>query len=437
MRIVYNILFAIFFVLSLPYYFYRLWRRGNWRVGVGQRFGFYDAKLRDKLAGRKVIWFHAVSVGEVNLCALLIAALGARLDGWTVLASTTTTTGMEELRRKLTPDVIKIYYPVDFPLCVNRALKVIRPQVVTLVEAEIWPNLMWRLRDLDVPVLLANARLSDRSARRYGQCGFLFRSIFSNLAAVGVQNDGDAARLVSVGCRSENVKVTGNLKFDAIDLVTEHRIDPRRILNWAGISDEALVLLGSSTHAGEERLLAEIYQRLRPTHSRLRLVVVPRHFERGAEVKRELTDLGLVCCLRSDYSLSDSADHSGKPESDCLIVDSTGELRFFFDVADVVFVGKSMLACGGQNPIEPAAAAKAVVFGPHMENFRIIAKNFVKTGSMIQVRDRKELEQVLERLVNSEPERRSLGEAAQAEVNRNRGALERTVDLVSPFLDVK
>ena len=430
MRLVYNVLFALFFAVSLPYYFVRIWRRGNWRSGLGERFGWYGAELREHLRGRRVIWFHAVSVGEANLCVPLVRAFGESLSGWTIVVSTTTTTGMTELQRKLPAEVYKVYYPVDFLPFVNRALRVIHPDVMVLVEAEIWPNMLWRLADEGTACCLVNARLSDRSARRYAQFSGLFEAIFAQFAGVGVQNQGDADRLKQVGCRPDRVVVTGNLKFDAVGLTSRHSIDPATILRWAGAPTDAVVLLGSSTHAGEEQVLGKIYSRLRERLKKVYLVVVPRHFERGREVAKQLLELGLRPWLRSEYA----EDSSPLPGGDCLVVDSTDELRFFYDVADVVFVGKSLRTRGGQNPIEPAAAGCAVVMGPHMENFRPIVKSFLAADSMLQVRDDIELHETLGRLLQDADERQGLGRRAREVVDANRGAIDRSVAMIRPFL---
>ncbi|MDA7866447.1 3-deoxy-D-manno-octulosonic acid transferase [Verrucomicrobia bacterium] len=431
MRFVYNVLFAVFFLFTLPYYFLRLWRRGNWQKGVGQRFGIYDSALKARLKGRRVIWFHAVSVGEVNLCALLVKAFGDSLSQWTIVVSTTTTTGMGELDRKLPESVIKIYYPVDFLPAVNRALRVIDPRLVVLVEAEIWPNLLWRLADRDTPTFLVNARLSDRSAKRYAQFKGLFDSIFSSLACVGVQNETDATTVASVGCHPKRISVTGNLKFDAVDLTTQHSLNPLELIRWAGAPSEALVLLGSSTHAGEERVLGEIFLRLRDRFENLFLVIVPRHFERGPDVGRELEAMGIQYRFRSEFG---GEVGGSETRGDCLIVNSTGELRFFYEIASVVFIGKSLLAHGGQNPIEAAAAACAVVTGPYMENFRAITKTFLKAKAMVQVKDSTELENEIGRLFEQSEERKLLGERSRSVVDRNRGAVARTVTMIEPFL---
>ncbi len=432
MRFVYNVLFTVFFLFSLPYYVFRLVRRGNWRRGFWQRFGGYEEALREQLAGENVVWFHAVSVGEVNLCALLVQSLGDRLHGWKVVVSTTTTTGMGELERKLPGSVVKVYYPIDFAPSVNRALRVINPKLVVLVEAEIWPNLLWRLADRSIPTFLVNARLSDRSASRYGKFGVLFQEIFASFAGVGVQNEADAQSVVSVGCAPDRTVVTGNLKFDAVDLSSRHALNPSELVRWAGAQAGAPVLLGSSTHAGEERLLGEIYVRLREKIPDLFLVIVPRHFERGADVKKDLSVLGIQTVIRTDY---DGRPDGDPKQGDCLIVNSTGELRFFYDVASVVFVGKSLLAHGGQNPIEAAASSCAVVVGPNMENFRAITRTFLSAEGMVQVRDAAELEESLLRLLRDRERATQLGSRAREVVERNRGAVDRTVEMITPALE--
>ena len=384
MRTLYNILFVIFFALSSPYYFWRLRRRGNWRRGFYERFARYDPALKQSLTNRHVVWLHAVSVGEVNLCTQLIRALEPRVPNVKFVVSTTTTTGMAELRRHLPTHVGKIYYPVDRRACVNRALAVINPEAVVLVEAEIWPNFLWRAQRLDIPVFLANARLSDKSFRGYKRFGFLFRPLFASLAGVGVQNETDAARLREAGCRDETVRVVGNLKFDAAKLEERRTLDVPAMLRQLGVPPDAQILVAGSTHDGEEVLLADIARRLRARFPKLFLVLVPRHFERCRELGRGLRERGLKFIYRSEIS---AGMQLSEGELECLLVNTTGELRFFYEHATVVFVGKSLTAMGGQNPIEPGALGKAMIFGPNMQNFADVARNFLAKDAAVQVRD--------------------------------------------------
>jgi len=258
-RIVYNILFLIFFGLASPYYFWRLRRRpADWTTGFGQRFAKYDPVVKQALTNRQIIWLHAVSVGEVALCTQLISVLEPRVPNAKIVVSCTTTTGMAEYRRRLPSRITMIYYPIDRRKFVRRALATINPVVVILLEAEIWPNFLWRAQDLNIPVFLLNARLSDRSYPRYKSFGWLFRQVFASLAGVSCQNEEDAVRLRDVGCHPETVRVVGNLKFDAARLSENRELNVPGLLEQIGVPDDALVLVAGSTHEGEELLLADI-----------------------------------------------------------------------------------------------------------------------------------------------------------------------------------
>ena len=432
MRIVYNILFLIFFALSSPYYFWRMRRRGGWRQNFGQRFASYDSAFKQALTNRHVIWIHAVSVGEVNLCTQLINALEPHIPNVKIVVSCTTTTGMAELKRRLPTRVSKIYYPVDRNKYVRRALATINPKAIILVEAEIWPNFLWRAADLKIPVFLANARLSDRSYPRYQKIAFLFRPLFRSFTGVGCQSEEDAGRLRAVGCRPAAVQVVGNLKFDAAKFTERSTLDVRGLLRQIGVPDDALLLVAGSTHDGEEILLAEMTQRLRKKFPELFLILVPRHFERTKDIGQKLKARDVKFRLRSEIFGSTQLPPGAL---DCLLVNTTGELKFFYTPATVVFVGKSLTAFGGQNPIEPGAQGKAIVFGPNMQNFTDITRAFLKKNAAVQVKTPEELECVLGELFADAPRRAALGQAALGVVAENLGAVARTVDMILPHLE--
>lgn len=432
MRALYNILFLFFFVLASPYYFWRMRRRGDWRAGFGERFSIYDAALKQALTNRHVIWIHAVSVGEVNLCTQLINAMEPRVPNVKIVVSCTTTTGMAELRRRLPTRVSKIYYPVDRRKYVRRALATLNPEAIILVEAEIWPNFLWRAASLNIPVFLANARLSDRSYPRYKKFAVLFRPLFRTFAGVGCQSEEDAARLRAVGCRSQAVQVVGNLKFDAANFTERRTLDARGLLRQIGVLDDALILVAGSTHDGEEVLLAEMAKRLREKFPKLFLVLVPRHFERAKNIGQQLNGLGVKFMFRTEIF----ARTQLPPEAlDCLVVNTTGELKFFYAPATVVFIGKSLTAFGGQNPIEPGAQGKAIVFGPNMQNFTDITRAFLKKDAAVQVKSPEDLERVLGELLANTERRAALGRAALEVVAENLGAIDRTVEMILPHLE--
>lgn len=432
MRLIYNILFLIFFCLSSPYYFVRMRRRGNWQEGFSERFGKFSSKVKQAMTNRHVLWIHAVSVGEVNIATQLIAALEIRMPNLKIVVSTTTTTGMGQLREKLPSRIQKIYYPIDRQACVRRAFMAIHPEAIVLVEAEIWPNFLWTAQSFGVPAFLVNARLSDRSFRGYKRFGFLFRPIFAAFAGISCQNESDAARLRELGCREDAIRIVGNLKFDAAKLEERTPLDVQRLLSQLGVAKDAPVLIGGSTHAGEEGILADIFTRLRKRFPNLFLIVVPRHFERGKEVAAEIAAKGVRFVYRKEVTPSTQFQPG---EIECLLVNTTGELKYFYEHSSVIFVGKSLTAEGGQNPIEPGALAKPMVFGPNMQNFEAISKAFVEKGGAIQVRDAAQLEESLGMLLTDRDRAKALGVNALKVVRENLGAIEKTVELIAKQLE--
>lgn len=428
MRSLYNFLFTLALLIGSPILLLRLRRRGNWRRGFAQRFGRYDAKIKQSITNRDTLWIHAVSVGEVHLCQQLVAALEERLPNLKIVISTTTSTGMQTLRDRLPPHVTKIYYPVDRRKYVLRALSTMHPKGIVLVEAEIWPNFLWRAAELRTPVFLVNARVSDRSYRGYRLYGFLFRKIFQSFARVCCPTETDRERLLGIGCRPASVDVVGNVKYDTAQHLPSRQHDAGRVLERMGVKPGTLVIVAGSTHPGEEVVLGRVFQRLRSRFPELFLILVPRHFERSENAMRELESLGLNVALRR-VAKRRERPRPGRPE--CLLVNTTGELRAFYDVADVVFVGKSLTAEGGQNPIEPAFAGKPVITGPHMQNFRTIVETFNKSDAMIQVRDEAELEEALAGLLSSPALRNELGARAKNVVLENSGAIARTADAIA------
>ncbi|HEX3624641.1 MAG TPA: 3-deoxy-D-manno-octulosonic acid transferase [Verrucomicrobiae bacterium] len=430
MRVLYNILFTIFFVLSSPYYFYRMARRGNWGPGFWERFGSYDANLKQALTNRHILWVHAVSVGEVNLLVHFILNLEKRAPNLKFVVSTTTTTGMGILRQRLPVHISKIYYPIDRAKIVTRALSTVHPDAIVIFETEIWPNFIWQAQKRGIPLFLANARLSDRSFRGYKRFGFLFRPLFAAFDGIAAQDAVAAERFRAVGAPTGRVRVSGNLKYDVAAATEPHgNMDVSGLLKQIGVNGngDTPILIGGSTHDGEELILADIARRLRAQMPKLFLILVPRHFERSKDVARQLRERGVKLffrtAIRPDTRLAPG-------EVDCLLVDSTGELRMFYEHATVVFVGKSLTAEGGQNPIEPGASGKAIVFGPNMQNFSDIARKFVEKSGAVQVRDAAGLEKVLGELLEDQYQRAELGRNALHVIGENVGAMDVTVGMV-------
>ncbi len=314
MRWLYNILFSVVFWVASPWLWIKLRRRGAWREAFGQRFGRYhtNALPPPSPAGKRV-WLHAVSVGEVNTCLQFVRCLQERCPEMQVVVSTTTNTGMAELRRKLPQGVTPIYFPVDLRRSVRSALDAIRPDAVLLMEREIWPNYLWALQERRIPMMLINARISDRSHRAQRRYGLIFHELYAQAELVAAQSETDAQRLREVGCRPSVVHVLGSMKFDAVPARPTTGLDARTLLSRAGRSPGAPVLVAGSTHAGEEVLLARVTLELRKNFPDLFLVLVPRHFERATEVLAQLRSEGLAPVLRSNLEQRAPGVHRQEP----------------------------------------------------------------------------------------------------------------------------
>jgi 3-deoxy-D-manno-octulosonic-acid transferase len=337
---------------------------------------------------------------------------------------------MAELRRRLPETILRIYYPLDLRAWVRRSLSAVRPCAVVLAEAEIWPNFLWQTADLGIPVLLVNARISTKSRDRYCKFRGIFRELFASLQLVCCPSEAEAARMREVGCRPDPLRIVGNLKYDLAVAPSNGLPNLQSLVEQLRLPLQTPILLGGSTHPGEEALLGRVFLRLRTRFPQLFLIVVPRHFERASDAVRDLQALGLRVVRRSRLHTQTTAGPPGVEASfaDALVVDSTGELPAFYTLADVVVIGKSFLARGGQNPIEPAAAARPVVTGPHMENFSWVMEDFLRHKAILQVPDEAALHQTLSRLMGDPQLRLSLGQRAQATVQAGTGAVRRTID---------
>lgn len=428
MFLLYNVLFFLGFLLTLPYYLLRMARRGGYARDFSQRFAAYSPEVRRQLGKGEAIWIHSVSVGEKNAVELIIQHLRLRFPDSPVVWSTTTSTGHALITETKREGVIPIYYPLDFPCIVRRSLAAIRPRALILVESEVWPNMIRVLSRRGVPIALINARISPRSHGRYLKLGRLARETFGRLQLVAAQEPQDVERLAALGIARERIHVVGSLKFDAaMPRPSATRFDPWEVLSRLGVDRGRPVLFGGSTWPGEEAALFDAWRELRAEFPDLFLVIVPRHAERTNEIMRAAKEKQVRMALRTETGNGRGAD--------CLAVNTTGELRAFYEVATVVFVGKSLFekVKSLQNPIEPAALGKPVIVGPHIESFEAIVNKFLAADAMIQVRDAAELQEQVRRLLRDKPGRDAMGQRAKGVVEQNRGAVERTVTLLATF----
>ena len=423
-RFFYNLLYPIGLLFFLPGQITKLVRRGNYRHKLGQRFGIYGADVRARLAAHRNTWIHAVSVGEVAVALKLAAKLRQLDPNFFCVLTTTTTTGFQVANTEADDRMEVLYNPLDFWLITRSAFAAIRPARIVLVEAEVWPNLAAEARGRGIPLVLANARLSKRSEARFRRFRFLIAPTFRCLDAVCVQEADDIERWIGLGVPRERIHHVGSIKYDPAGVRLNPDL-PLEILASFGIDRDTPILFGGSTHAGEEEILGEIFQRLRADFPSFTLIVAPRHVERVPEIRERLEKLGLRVCLRSQ-----SGGGRASPP-DCLLLDTTGELQHWYAVATIVFVGKSLTARGGQNPVEPILAGKPVLFGPHMENFSALAQALVVNKAAVQVRDPNSLQQQIAWLLRDREAAFKLVANAHSVLARHSGATERTAAIVT------
>ena len=431
-RLVYNLFWPIGLFFFLPAYFLKMFRRGGYRQKFGQRLGFYHGDLRAGLSKQRTTWLHAVSVGEVNIAIKVANSLRSLEPDLHCVLTTTTTTGFALATRNAPAWIEVMYTPLDYWPIMRRAFSVIRPVRILLVEAEVWPNLVAFAHANRVPIALVNARLSPKSERRFQRFRFFVAPTFQLLDLVCVQEPEDADRWQRIGVDRSRIKCTGSIKYDPDVQGQSQTVAPSL---WgassAGAADRA-VLFGGSTHRGEEEILATMFLRLRKQFPSLQLFIAPRHVERLREIRAQLETLGLHVALASETRPAGKRD-----DVDCVLLDTTGELQQWYYIASVVFIGKSLTAHGGQNPVEPILAGKPVVFGPHMENFARLAAALVSKNGAIQVRDSDSLERVIVELLLDSELRQQLVQNAHQALARHQGATVRAAALVHDLKPVQ
>lgn len=424
----YNLSLPIFLCVGLPGYLIKGFKRGNLRRNFTQRFGNLPDEARYSGSGEKPVWLHAVSVGEVLVAAKVIRSLRDREPVRRMVLSTTTTTGYRVAEKELSGDrlITVIHNPVDLPLVVRRVVRDINPEMLVLIESEVWPNLVRFLRKKGIPVLLANARLSPRSESRYRKVLPLVVPIFSLIERAAVPFEPDIERWSALGIDRDRIKVTGSVKFDESSgsPTAEKEAELEQWLREHGPWRNGPILLAGSTHAGEEAICGEVWQSLKSRYPDLTLVIVPRHAERAPDFKPELEALGLTPVFRGATHLNPDAPC---PDPSVVYVsDTTGELRAWFQIASVVFMGKSLTGKGGQNPVEPILAGKPVVVGPHMQNFREVVEDLLGERAISRVESAGELEKTIEGFLENPDEASGQAGRGRMAMEKHHGAASRT-----------
>jgi len=425
LKVGYNILFTIGFALSWPYLTYLIWRRQPFWERLGERLGHYPKEIKEWLKDpRRPIWIHAVSVGEMLLARVLVRELRVLRPDLRILLTTGTPTGRRVGEHLLDEKTRLVYVPTDFYYSMLRAFRRIRPSVLILVENEIWPNMLWRARKMGVEVFLVNSRLSRRNRRLFRLARTFIRPVLQLFDWIGVQSPEDMRRFAIAGFPEERLHLMGSMKYDVAALAADHPGKGGELRKAAGWENGQVILLGGSTHPGEEKILVEMVKRLIKKHPQLRLMLVPRHVERTASILVELAGTGLRVVKRSEIS------RERKTDPEILLVDTTGELRDLYPTADVVFIGKTLTGTGGQNFLEAARHGRAIVAGPHMENFMPLRREFEEANGIRVTGSAAELEEEVDRLLENHTERIALGRRALDCFQRHLGAGKRCAEIL-------
>ncbi len=422
MTLLYDLLYGLAVCLGWPWLLVRRWRRGAGSLAIRERLG----NVPSRPVSAHCIWIHGVSLGEINATRTLVAEFQRRVPEVALVVSSTTATGLARAR-ELYPKHTVFRFPLDFSFAVSRVFERIRPTVLVLMELELWPNLMEIAARENVRVVIANGRVTSARTMRHFRRPLLrsiARRMFSRVSWVGAQDAEYARCFAELGVPSERIEVTGSLKFDAADLA-DRVAGSDELAAQMGLDGSAPLLVAGSTGPGEEELLLDAFATLRNSFPNLRMAIVPRKPERFYAVAEAIERRGWICARRSRPP---AAALDGPPRIE--LGDTVGELRKYYCLADVIVIGRSFVPLGGSDLIEAAALGKAVVLGPHMENFSDPTRALLRSGGCVQLAGSGLLAETLRQLLSDAQRRRALADAARATITEQRGATGRTVNRV-------
>ncbi len=414
-----RVLYTILFFLLTPLIFFRLWKKGAKLPAYRERWQERRGKVPALHSQKQVIWFHTVSVGEF-IAAIPLIKHYINNDAYDVVVTTMTPTGSERVSSTFSNSVYHCYLPYDLPVFINRFLEATKPSVFVCLETELWPNLIHSVKKKNIPILLANARMSEKSAKGYRKFSALTAPMLNAISLGAIQNQEDANRLIELGLQANKTRVIGNIKFDlSIDqeiIKTAEELKSR-------ISDKGThkIWIAASTHLGEDEYILDAFTELKKNNPTLRLLLVPRHPERFNTVFEQCNQTGFKTSRRSENT----------PDNfDILLCDTMGELLMLFGTADIAFVGGSLVENGGHNYIEPAAWALPILSGPSTFNFRETAQELIDLNALEIVRDSNEIVQSIQTLINDDSLAAEKGQKAKEMADKNRGALSKLINLI-------
>ena len=431
MYFIYSLLLTLGFIILLPRFALDAMRSGKYVTGLRQRLGNLPA-INSK--GKPVIWLHCVSVGEAQAAQSLVREITNRFPKLALVISTTTVTGQQvagELFRDAAAAIF--YFPIDWAWTIRRVLSRLQPAAILVMETELWPRMFREAGKRQIPVALMNGRISEKSFGRYKLVRPFIRRVLNDLTLAAMQTEQDAARIEQLGMLRNRISIAGNLKFDSAFASSDSMVG-NELRDRFAFNDDSPLIVAASTHAPEEGFVVDAFRSVRQTYSRARLLIAPRQPERFDEVASVLSNSGFSSVRRS------AAPSAEDVRAEVVLLDSIGELRAVYPLAGVAFVGGSIAPHGGHSLIEPGAHGVCTVTGPHTKNFAAVTQALLDADALIQLRETDEpaaeLARVFTELLSDESRRRSIAERAKAVCDRNRGATERTIDLISHLLAI-
>lgn len=432
MTVLIDIAYLIALIAISPVAIYKMLRHGRYRAGWANRFGKISRKRPDK----KCIWIHAVSVGEVNATTILIRELESKFPDYEIILSTTTDTGFARANTLFANRLSVSYFPMDFSLTMKRAFARINPAMCLLIELEVWPNLVRIAKQSGIPVIVVNGRLSERSLKRYSLIKGVTRKIFGNLTLALAQSEEYAERFRQLGMPAEKVIVTGSVKYDTAQ-VTD-KVDGADVLAvQLGLKNDRLWVAGA-TGNDEEQIILDVYKRLieQKQFEDLRLAIVPRKPERFEEVANLIKQAGFEITRYSELKSGKLRIENEEFRNEAVILgDTMGDLRKFYSLAAVIFVGRSLVPMGGSDMMEAAALGKCTIFGPHAFNFKQAVDDLLKADGAILVKDADELFNAMKKCLTDAGYASRIAQNGQQIIRKNQGATIRTIQQISVFLN--
>ncbi len=417
MRILYNIAFFIFGIFYLPY----LVVTRRYRYGLKEKLGFLSEELRSICAKNKIIWIHAVSLGEMKAIGPLTHLLRKAFPGRKLIFSTITNTGYNAAAKMLEEEEAAFYLPFDLSFIVSKVVDIVKPEIFISMEAELWPNLIESVYARSARLIMVNGRISPRSYSRHKKAKFFISNLLKKFSILLMQSESDAKRIKELGAPGEKVFVTGNLKFDLGLKDSEGNRD--RLRKKIGLNEKEMLLICGSTSKGEENAILDCFKALKNEYANLRLLIAPRHIERTAEIEKLILKYNFSAIKISALNLKSETLN----QEAIFILDTIGELRSMYSASDIVFVGGSLIKRGGQNPIEPASFAKPIIFGKYTYNFQDVIRMLLENNAGIEVQDRPGLYKAIKGLLDDPKKRNQMGCNAKVVVDKNSGSCQRTI----------